>query len=494
MIQNSAKAVVRRPVSPLRASVTGIALLVVSAAAHYQTVTVPTGRAPVDIVVNQTSNLVYAANAGSRTLTVIDGRTNMVSATVQLAFEPAALACNQVSNRVYCRSADSPHLTVIDCGRDNQVSHIYLGATGGCSAFGINTVNGDIYCAGRDRVRVVDDIANEVVAEIPVPPNHYRDLVFSPASNRIYCAGDSGEGVTVIDCAKNVVIAGVPTGVRHHSLCFDARGARVFGAGPGGVSVIDEALNRVAFTTPLGRSLGGALCYDPGGNRVVCPEGGRSGRVTLINCGTNDTSSFRAGKCPFRAAADPIHNRVYVLNRQSNDVTILDGTTQKLSRVMTGELPVAIDLNPKTGQAYVANRNSNSVTVITEKSMLADVRIVGISWKSKAGRFGGEAVTPVVALRSSAPTPSGITVRLEISGVPDPKSEFRPPVYLDSVVVWELIERTRVDVNFPEFTAEPGRYEVTARITDFADVTPADNAMKVLWKFAPPSGASGKQY
>jgi hypothetical protein len=49
-------------------------------------------------------------------------------------------------------------------------------------------------------------------------------------------------------------------------------------------------------------------------------------------------------------------------------------------------------------------------------------------------------------------------------------------------------------VGFPEFTAEPGRYEVTARITDFADVTPADNAMKVLWKFAPPSGASGKQY
>jgi len=471
----------------LRAGAAAVLLLCATALAGYQTITVRVGKGPVDVAVNQATNMVYAANALSRTITVIDGATNVVAATVPLAFEPAALLCDQSADVLFCRSADSPHLTKVNCARDNQVSHIYLGSAGRCSAFGLNTSNGNVYCACPDRVLVIDGRAGEVVAEIPVPPNNWRDLLFDPVNNLVFCAGDSATGVLVIDGARNTVIASIPAGARLHSLCRDSRGNRVYCAGPGAVSVIDAARNLVTDTILLRRSPWGMMCYDPGGHRVVCPEAGKSGRVTLIDCATGDTSSFRAGKGPHLSAMDPVGNRFFVLNRLSRDVSVVDGNTLEQSRVAVGDAPVALAVNQTTGQVYVANRNSNSVSVITDKPLKADIRIVGVKRQYKASAFGASVVTPIVVLSSTAPTVTGVTVRLEISGIPEQgpgtSDSLRVRVYLDSAHVWELMERSRVEVPFPEFPIEPGQYEVEVRITDFADITPADNALKLRWKF-----------
>lgn len=477
-----------RFVLQLRLSAVALLLLSAPAPARYVTVTVRAGKGPIDVAVNQATNTVYAANALSRTITVIDGATNIVTASVPLAFEPAELLCDESADALFCRSADSPHLMKVNCGRDNQVSHIYLGASGRCSAFSLNTVTGSVYCATPDRVLVIDGSTGEVSAEIPVPRNNWRDLLFDPTDNRVYCAGDSAAGVTVIDCARNAVVATIPTGARHHSLCRAGRGNRVYCAGPGGVSVIDASRSRVRDTILLARSPLGMICYDPGANRVICPEAGKAGRVTLIDCATGDTSSFRAGKGPALSAMDPVANRFFVLNRLSRDVSIVDPNTLEQSRAAVGEDPVALAVNQTTGQTYVANRNSNTVSVITDKALKADIRIEGVKRQHKASAFGPGAVTPIVVLSSTAPTAAGVVVRLEISGIPDigphTSDSVRVRVYLDSLSVWGLMERSRVEVPFPEFAVEPGEYEVDVRVTDFADITPANNALKLRWKFA----------
>jgi YVTN family beta-propeller protein len=475
-------------VAQLRAVAVALALLSAPAMARYQSVTVRAGKGPVDVAVNPVTNMVYAANALSRTITVIDGATNLVTASVPLAFEPAALLCDPTADVLYCRSADSPHLTKVNCGRDNQVSHIYLGATGRCSAFSLNTVTGSVYCATPDRVLVIDGATGDVSAEIPVPRNNWRDVLFDPVDNRAYCAGDGAAGVTVIDCARNAVVATIQTGARHHSLCRAGRSNRVYCAGPGGVSAIDASRGRVVDTILLARSPLGMICYDPGANRVICPEAGKSGRVTLIDCATSDTSSFRAGKGPFLSAMDPIANRFFVLNRLSRDVSIVDAGTLEQFRAAVGEDPVALAVNHTTGQAYVANRSSNTVSVITDKALKADIRIEGVKRQHKASAFGAGAVTPIVVLSSAAPTATGVVVRLEISGIPDlgpqASDSVRVRVYLDSLSVWGLMERSRVEVPFPEFAVEPGEYEVDVRVVGFADITPANNALKLRWKFA----------
>jgi YVTN family beta-propeller protein len=488
MIQDAITANGRRLRNWLKASVVGLALLVAPAAARYQTIAVRVGKGPVDVAVNQATNMVYAANALSRTVTVIDGATNTVTASVPLAFEPAELLCDPTADLLFCRSADSPHLTKMNCGRDNQVSHIYLGSTDSCSAFCLNTSNGNVYCATGTRVLVVDGSAGEVVAEIPVPPNDWRDMLFDPVYNRVYCAGS--DRVLVIDGAKNTVITGIPTGVHIHSLCLDSRRDRVYCAGPKRVIVIDAARSLFADKAQLARSPTGMMCYDPGANRVVCPETGKAGRVTLIDCTTGDTSSFRAGKGPQLSAIDPVGNRFFVLNRLSRDVSIIDGNTLDQFRIAVGSDPVALAVNPKTGQVYVANQNSNTVSVITDQPLKADIRIEGVTRHLKPSAFGTGAVTPIVVLSSTAPTTTGVVVRLEISVIPDHRAQttdsLRIRVYLDSVRVWELMERSRVKVPFPEFAAEPGEYEVDVYVTDFADITPADNAFKLRWKFTAP--------
>ena len=328
---------------------------------------------------------------------------NIVSATVHLAFEPAALLCDQSADALYCRSAGSPHLMKVNCGRDNQVSTSILVpwttaprsvSTPRTAMFIVPLPTGCWSLTARP---------GRSEPRFPCLRTTGATCSFDPVNNLVFCAGDSASGVLVIDGARNTVFGSIPTGSRLHSLCRGSRGNRVYCAGPGGVSVIDVARNRVLDTIMLARSPRGMMCYDPGANRVICPEAGKSGRVTMIDCATGDTSSFRAGKSPQLSAIDPVGNRFFVLNRLSRDVSVVDPNTLEQSRVAVGEDPVALAVNQSTGRVYVANRNSNTVSVVTDKVLKADIRIEGVKRQHKASAFGAGAVTPIVVLEQHRP-------------------------------------------------------------------------------------------
>jgi YVTN family beta-propeller protein len=91
-----------------------------------------------------------------------------------------------------------------------------------------------------------------------------------------------------------------------------------------------------------------------------------SNNVTVIDGATNRTSAVPAGSYPYAVAVDPVTNKVYVANNGSNNVTVIDGATNSTSTVPAGTYPYAVVADPVTNKVYVVNHGSSNVTVITD--------------------------------------------------------------------------------------------------------------------------------
>jgi YVTN family beta-propeller protein len=68
---------------------------------------------------------------------------------------------------------------------------------------------------------------------------------------------------------------------------------------------------------------------------------------------------------PMNVAVNPNTNRIYVVNRDSDNLTVIDGATNTvITTVAAGRRSIAIGVNPNTNRVYVANFNSDNVSVL----------------------------------------------------------------------------------------------------------------------------------
>src|SRR5260370_7662809 len=82
------------------------------------------------------------------------------------------------------------------------------------------------------------------------------------------------------------------------------------------------------------------------------------------------TATIAVGSAPRAVAVNPVTNKIYVQNANSNSVTVIDGATNNTTTVpvgnttgfTTGSTGLAID--SVTNKVFVANFNDNTVTVI----------------------------------------------------------------------------------------------------------------------------------
>ena len=70
--------------------------------------------------------------------------------------------------------------------------------------------------------------------------------LLQPADNKVYCANDGSDNVTVIDGATDSVIATVTAGASPSALCYNPQNNKVYCANYSGdsVTVIDGATER----------------------------------------------------------------------------------------------------------------------------------------------------------------------------------------------------------------------------------------------------------
>jgi len=339
----------------------GVVLLLAwpgSAGAQTLVATVPVGASPKAVAINPKTNLIYVANFGGSSISVIDGNTNGLVATLSDpgAIAPVAIAVNSVTNKIYVAN----------------------------SGIGAN----------RGNISVIDGVTNSIATVTDPLASEPLALAINSVTNMIYVANGSG-GLTILDGATNAVTnintGGSPknTAVAVNTVtntiyvavgiaCSYADGKWVCGGG--GFFVIDGATASV-MNLPGLWSNGNSVAVNPVTNKIYVTNGSNSPNsasdsITVINGATDSTTTVTDPNAvgPFALAINIAAKKIYVANSASNNVTEIDGATNSVSVVADANAvrPHALGLDETTNKVYVANagdypdggENPGSVTVI----------------------------------------------------------------------------------------------------------------------------------
>ena len=287
--------------------------------------TIKVGTAPEAIAINPVTNKVYVANSGSGDVSVIDGATDRVVATVKVGDLPYAIAANPATNKVYISKTFSNSMTVID-GTTNAASTLKIGVQ--ADAIAVNPATNRLYLTSyeSDNLTVIDgatDSTTRVTAGA-----HLWGIAANSVANKIYLADAGSSNVTVLDGRTNATTV-VHTGDIPCALAVDSSSGRLYAANYAGntVTVIDGASNSVVATVSVGSR-------------------------------------------PQALAVDSDIHRVYVANTHDNTVTVIDGITNAVAAtIKTGIAPYAIAVDSATNMAFVANMDGPSPTVINGRTL-----------------------------------------------------------------------------------------------------------------------------
>jgi YVTN family beta-propeller protein len=277
------------------------------------------GAAPVAIAVNEATNRIYVANAGSDTVSVINGETNAVTASVRVGARPYAITANPASNKIFVSAAFGDTITVIDGARNSTTA---------------------AQIANADSITV--------------------DAKLS----KVYLAGYEDQNLTLVDSSPKVagkIAAGIHlwgTAVNEatHTLYVTRSGTAELVA-------IDE-LSGVMKTVPMGR-IPSAVAVNTASNMVYVVNHGDDS-VTVVDGAKNTVvATLQTGKRPQGIAVDPGRNLVYVANKLGDTVTVINGGTNRVLKTLkTGKNPYALAVSPNSGLVYVALEGPQAVEVI----------------------------------------------------------------------------------------------------------------------------------
>jgi YVTN family beta-propeller protein len=282
------------------------------------------GHAPNCIVVDAALNRIYVVNAGSGSISVIDGATDHVVKTLPGEEHPYAIGFDAALHRVYVTNTYSNKVTVIDSTTDN-VQQVPVGSK--------DYVETDarrrraFFISYEDPTLTMLDTANAIRHE-ELGLSHPWGLAVDEQRGIIY----------ITEIGKDMLLA-------YHE--EDGRTDKALtGAMPDAVAV-DETANKIYVTNYVGDS------------------------VTIIDGATmKPVATVAAGHHPQALAVDGRRHRIFVANTHSNNATVIDGATNRaLATVPAGANPYSVTVDPDSGDAYVANYGSHPVTKLDLSSL-----------------------------------------------------------------------------------------------------------------------------
>jgi len=135
----------------------------------------------------------------------------------------------------------------------------------------------------------------------------------------------------------------------------------------------------VVATPEVGTNPSG-IALNPVTNKVYVSNWD-SNSVSVIDGATNAVVATPAvGTNPFAIAVNPATNMVYVANYGSNSVSVINGATNAVvATPVVGTNPYVLAMNPVTNMVYVANSKGDSVSVIdgATNAVVATITVIG---------------------------------------------------------------------------------------------------------------------
>ena len=282
---------------------------------------------PFGVAVNPNKNLVYVANSGSDTLSIIDATSNSVIAGVRTGSNPRGIAVDGMRDLTYVTNLGSSSVSVIDGASNTVVADVSV--CGAPEGVVFDSTSNRVFVADSacDQVTVIDSNTATVLSSIKSGGSRPVALALNRKTGRLYVANLISDSVGVIDTATETLVAVVRVGTNPAAVAVDEQTDEIYVANihDGTVSVIDGDTNVV---------------------------------VAVINVGVRPM---------FGLVVDSPSRRGYVTNNESGDVYVLDldrKTVLEIIPLGIGLTGAAIDSS--TGRLYVANFINNTVLAIGE--------------------------------------------------------------------------------------------------------------------------------
>jgi YVTN family beta-propeller protein len=224
---------------------------------------------------------------------------------------------------------------------------------------------------------VIDGLTDRLITDIKVGISPLG-LSVDPELNKIYVANSRSDTVSVIDGSTNTVVDDIKVDNKPTTLAIDTieEGVDslvfVTNSDSNTVSVIYTPENRVETNLTVGNTPN-FLTVNPIINRLYVINQD-SNTVSMIDYFISDRGRFenttagsdiKVGRYPSSITLNPVTNKLFVTNSDSDTVSVIDGSTNTVvDEIKVGIYPYHVTANPDTNLIYVANYGSDTVSVI----------------------------------------------------------------------------------------------------------------------------------
>ena len=342
--------------------------------------------------------LVYVANSGADTVSVIDTSTNTVVDTIIVSNGPTDVEITPDGTKAYVPSPDSDTVDVIDLSTNTVMDTITLVGNGVADAtVAPNGARVYVTFALSCTFNVIDTATNTVVHSALMGGCSGRVAV-TPDGTKAYVPSPGFDGVRVLETATYTEAGFVAAGGGDPSRAsITPDGAQVYVANWGGfnnVTVIDTATDALVTNIPVSDSAKDVTISPDGETAYVTVATVISPNVTVINTATNAVvTTIPVGAFPQGVEVTPDGAKAYVTHNIPGTISVIDTATNNVTGTLpVGASPMGIDIKPApaptpTPTPAVPNLSPWGL-LVTAGALVALVLFIGVQrrqWHGWAG-------------------------------------------------------------------------------------------------------------
>ena len=316
---------------------------VISEAAKTVIATIPVGDEPQAVAVDPALGVVYVANQGDGTVSVISEATKTVTATIPVGIvgiysHPDGVAVDPALGVVYVANGQGGTVSVISEATNTVTTNIPVGHDDALFGVAVDPSAGTVYVTNvNDAVSVINATTNTVTATIPVG-SHPNGVAVDPSAGTVYVTNYDSNIMSVISEATNTVTATIPVGSHALWVAVDSSAGAVYvtNYGDSMVSVIDAATNTVTATIAVTDGAANGVAVDPSTSTAYV-TGGSTDTVSVISSNVPVSLSFPAPPSGQQGVA------------YSDTLTAIAGVPPYTWSVSAGALPAGMTLGASSG-------------------------------------------------------------------------------------------------------------------------------------------------
>jgi len=261
--------------------------------------------------VDTVNHILLAAHEKDETSDFIDLNSNKLLARVKTG--PAVhVALVPTLNQYFVSVSSDKKILILDQKTLNKVGEIPT--EGELDAIIFNTKNQQIYVANDEgtHVYVIDPKAQKVTASISIPsaPEY---MVYDESSDKIYLNLKEENSIAVIDPTENKVSTFWPVApaTGPHGLAFNPNTNHLFVAGANGkLVVIDSKTGKVIGSTSIVEKVDQNV-FDPITRRIYCAGPGNMSVVQETDTGIEFLGNFATAETAKNVAVDPVNHVIW---------------------------------------------------------------------------------------------------------------------------------------------------------------------------------------